>query len=113
MDHIDNLFDLFNALNNCIKDTQAIIAANIDNTPMEVGDRVIPWDGSSVTTDIGKRMSIVHEPFISTNHWIVVSNNESTKFDSGIDVYNQDLLLAHPKTKQLIRCASRHVKHAA
>ena len=91
---------------------EGIIALNIDNTPKKVGDKVIPWDGSSLTTIDGKDIYIINEPFISASYWIVISNTERNRIKHYIgDGYIQDLIIINPKNnKQIFRISSDHVK---
>lgn len=103
--------DLFHKMLELKSKIQKKIDENMDEAPMEVGDRVIPWDGSSLTDMKGEKCYIVYEPFASTPYWIIISNEENTEHDSGVKVYKQDLIIAHPETKEKYRINKRGVKH--
>jgi hypothetical protein len=90
---------------------QSLINENTDPTPMVIGDRVIPWDGSALTTMDGTKACVIYEPFTSTKFWIVVETGVNAHTDQGIAVYRQDIVIAHPITKVCYRTSSMMVKH--
>jgi hypothetical protein len=90
-----------------LKKIQKIIRKNTDHTKMEIGDRVIPWDGSSLTDIDGNKYYVIDEPFISTKYWIVVDNNLNILYND----YIQDLIICNPITNQMFRISSAGVKH--
>lgn len=93
-----------------INEITEIIKNNQDNTPMEIGDRVIPWDGSSVSDINGNKKFIVLPPFTTTSYWIVASNTEKTEISSSGITYHQDLLIVNHDNIYM-RISSRDVKH--
>jgi len=46
----------------------------------------------------------------SFNHLVVISTNEHTVFTTKYATYNQDVIIAEPKTKKMYRISSRHIK---
>lgn len=104
--------DYINEARKLLKEIHEIQAANRDNTPMIVGDRVVPWDGSSLTDMNGVDKYIVFEPFTSTKYWIIIAvGQENYTTETLFDPYHQDLIIAHPKTGEKYRVSSNHVKH--
>jgi|ERR1035437_4103017 hypothetical protein len=87
-----------------------IMEQNRDNSKMEIGDRVIPWDGSSLSGINGEKYYIKDKE-LSTKFFIVISNKEKTIVKPIENEYLQDLIIAHPETKQLFRISSTMVKH--
>src|ERR1035437_5777834 len=87
--YIPNIEEMLDDLFKTIKE-------NSDDSKMELGDRVYPWDGSYCSDLCGNRCYIMNQPFISTPYWIVISNTETGKMKNHL----QDLIIVHPITKE-------------
>jgi hypothetical protein len=110
-DEISN--DPMAELSKLMERIQNTINNNMDHTPMEIGDRVVPWDGSALFDINGKKVNVVDELFASTLYWIIIANREKRILKETFVMceYLQDLIIAHPETKALYRTSSEMVKH--
>lgn len=135
--HIENMYTDLKIL---IDNIQQVIAENYDNRKKEVGDRVVVWDGSSLSGYEGEEVYIIEPPFTETDYFVVVeteqdsalvfsfsySDDEEIDFEEDEDDeiefemdedleasefgYIQDLVIADPATKRKFRVSSEHVR---
>ena len=101
----NTIFDLIEL----IIEIQTEIALNEDLRTKEVGDIIIPWDGSSLTDLDGKRCYIIYEPFLS-GKFIVTAKDQNVVYDNSTIKYVQDLIITEINSKQQFRINSDHVK---
>lgn len=91
-----------------------IQSENMDNSPMEIGDRVKPWDGSAFTELDGTKRYIVEDEIKNVKYFVVCSNTEKHKTAKSWEQdpqYDQDLIIADPETGKQYRTSSKMVKH--
>jgi hypothetical protein len=103
--------DFLNSSLEMIAKINAIMDQNRDDSKMEIGDRVVPWDGSSLTEINGDDICLLDEPFISAKYFVVISNSEKVISVPIRNEYLQDLIIVHPETNQKFRISSEMVKH--
>jgi hypothetical protein len=79
----------------------------VDFNRKEIGDRVKILDYPSATYENGKYLC--HDSLY--DYYIVIADkqNNSTISTHGV-TYRQDLLIANPKTNEIFRIATKHVK---
>jgi hypothetical protein len=112
-----HLTSLFIDLSNMIDFISQTIENNYDDRVKEVGDRVVVWDGSSLTTIEGDDAFIIDEPFTTSEFFIVSETNQEYKLvsvineeDDGTEIeYHQDLVIVDVDTRMKYRVSSDHV----
>lgn len=132
----DGYEEIFESIYELMQAVQEQIRQNYDPRKKEIGDRVVPWDDSSLSSMDGNLILLSIEPFVTSDYFIVVENDldhyithefefgsvfefeedtDEIEYDGELDedydlTYRQDLIIAHPGTKELFRISSEHVK---
>lgn len=134
---------VFDDIYSLVQSIQETIKANYDPRKKEIGDRVVAWDGSSLTKMNGDEIFLNEDPFLTAEYFIVTDTHQDVYLthtmeevfeidesgnqyeverpdpddedydeeDDEFEIsYNQDLVIAHPETKETFRISSEHVK---
>lgn len=112
---MENFDDVFNddELNKILQESGRKVRKNsdLDFNVKEVGDRVCILDYSSISHVNGENLfPEEYEKFISEDYFIVINTRLNKEKKSTFGNYKQDLMIGHPKTNEVFRIASRHVK---
>jgi len=126
--HIQNMYTDLLAV---IETLRAVIEDNYDEREKRIGDRIVVWDGSSLTRLNGEEIYLNESPFTERDYFIVVDEFQdhtltfslfgddetedadeylAEKIEESDITYLQDLVIVDPDTNEKYRVSSEHVK---
>jgi len=95
-----------------LKEIEQVLEEHYDLAKKEIGDRVICKDFTTITRldENDFDLSDNEIQFNENIYLIVIADKQKHRYDSGFNVYIQDLIIVNPKTKIQFRAYSGHVK---
>ena len=95
---------------NLLVELNETVAKNQDNRDKLVGDKIIVWDGSSLSDINNNERLVVSSPFTEREYFIVIETNLNNEFNTFVSTYIQNLIIVDPETGEQFRVSSSHVK---